>query len=293
MNTARDNDTLESLRAEVDRIDHAIHDLLIERAEVVARLGGAKAGQGGILRPGREAQVLRSLLERHAGRFPKAAVVRIWREIMSASVWLQGPFAVAVYEPRGEPGYWDLARAQYGMVAPHVAYRSAREVVGAVAGARATAGVLPMPNTGEGEPWWLHLLGSGPDTPRVIGRLPFTGPGTVRDDGLEAMTVARTEPEPTGDDRSWLVLESANEVSRAMLVRTMEQAGLDGHVIEVWKEAGGWLMLVEAEGFVEADDARLGRLGSAEGGGFRGVHRIGTYPVPFDPATFADEGSAR
>jgi len=293
MNTARDNDSLEALRAEVDRIDHAIHDLLMERADVVARVGGAKEGQGGALRPGREAQVLRSLVERHAGRFPKAAVVRIWREIMSASVWLQGPFAVAVYEPRGEPGYWDLARAQYGMVAPHAAYRSAGEVVGAVAGGRATAGVLPIPGTAEGEPWWLHLLGPGPDTPRVIGRLPFTGPGTVREDGLEAMTVARTEPEPTGDDRSWLVLESANEVSRAMVVRTMEQAGLEGRAIEVWKEAGGWLVLVEVEDFVAADDDRLGRLGSTEGAGYRGVHRIGAYPVPFDPAIFGDERSAR
>lgn len=293
MNTPGNKDTLEALRAELDRIDHAIHDLLVERAEVVGRVGGAKGDAEPVLRPGREAQILRALIGRHSGRFPKAAVVRIWREIMSASVRLQGPFSVAVYQPAGEPGYWDLSRAQYGTVAKHSGHRSAGEVVGMVAGGRAMAGVLPMPGAGvEGEPWWLHLLGSGADTPRVIGRLPFTGPGTVREDGLEAMTIACTEPEATDDDRSWLVLESGTEISRAMLGRTMEQVGLDGSVIEIWKDGGAWLVLVEAAGFVASDDARMDRLRTSEGGGYRAVHRIGVYPAPFDPTMFADEGTA-
>lgn len=289
MNTTNSDKNLEELRDELDRIDHAIHDLVMERAAVVERVGAAKEG-GSAIRPGREAAILRTLVGRHQGRFPKRALVRIWREIMSASVWLQGPFSVAVYEPGGEPGYWDLARAQYGIVARHVGYRSGGEIVGAVTGGAMHAGVMPMPGAAaEREPWWLHLMGSGEATPRVIGRLPFTGVGTLRSGGLEAMTIARAEPEETGDDRSWLVVESDTEVSRGMLGRTLSGAGLDGHVLEIWNEPGLWLVLVEAAGYVSADDERMERLRSRSGGGFKSVHRIGAYPVPFNPEVFADE----
>lgn len=289
MNTTNQDQDLEELRAELDRIDRAIHDLVMERATVVERVGAAK-GDGSAIRPGREASILRALVGRHRGPFPKRAVVRIWREIMAASVWLQGPFSIAVYEPNGEVGYWDLARAQYGIVARHHAYRSASEVVGAVTGGSAHAGILPMPGSVvEREPWWVHLLGSGPTTPRVIGRLPFTGVGTLRSGGLEAMTIARTDPEETGDDRSWLVVESEEEVSRAMLGRTLSTAGLEGQVLEIWSDAGLWLVLVEAAGYVAADDERMERLRARSGGGFKDVHRIGVYPVPLDSSIFADE----
>lgn len=294
MDTAKPKETLDELRSELDRIDRALQDLLVERAAVVGRIGATKDYGGGALRPGREARILRALVARHQGPFPKRAVVRIWREIISASVWLQEPFAVAVYEPEDEPSYWDLARAHYGMVAPHTGYRSAREVVGAVSGGRAAVGVLPMPGEAdEGEPWWLHLLGPGPNTPRVIGKLPFTGVGTVRREGLQAMAIARAEPEETGDDRSWLVLESETEVSRATLSRTLAAVDLrDAKVLQMWPESGGTrLVLVDVGTYVAPRDWRIDKLGSAEGGRYGPVHRIGAYATPFDPATFADERS--
>ena len=43
------------------------------------------AGKALALRPGREAMVLRRLLGRHSGPFPRGALVRLWREIMGAA----------------------------------------------------------------------------------------------------------------------------------------------------------------------------------------------------------------
>ncbi|MFM7416430.1 MAG: chorismate mutase, partial [Alphaproteobacteria bacterium] len=60
---------LQALRAEIDALDDAMHDLLMRRAGVVARMAAsrAKVGAGSPLRPGREAAVLRRLLARHSG----------------------------------------------------------------------------------------------------------------------------------------------------------------------------------------------------------------------------------
>src|SRR5690606_24128637 len=74
-------DRLSSLRREIDEIDDKLHDLIVARMEAVAKVGKAKsAASQDILRPAREAAILRRLIERHTGSFPKAGLVRIWRE---------------------------------------------------------------------------------------------------------------------------------------------------------------------------------------------------------------------
>ncbi|TAN57065.1 MAG: chorismate mutase, partial [Magnetospirillum sp.] len=89
---SQDSATLDQLRREIDRIDDTIHDLLMQRSAVVESIAAAKPAGRVTLRPGREAAILRRLLGRHRGPFPKMALVRIWREIMGALVALQGPF---------------------------------------------------------------------------------------------------------------------------------------------------------------------------------------------------------
>ena len=56
---------LPALRAELDRIDNAMHDLLMQRAEVVEHV--ARSGKPAAFRPGREASIIRRLLRRHHG----------------------------------------------------------------------------------------------------------------------------------------------------------------------------------------------------------------------------------
>ena len=64
--------TLAELRAEVDRLDDALHDLLMQRAEVVTRIAALGAqGKKIAFRPGREAEIVRRLLARHQGSLPR------------------------------------------------------------------------------------------------------------------------------------------------------------------------------------------------------------------------------
>ncbi|MFC7690305.1 chorismate mutase [Paeniroseomonas aquatica] len=168
------SDPLAQARAEIDALDDALHDLVMRRAAVVARLAAsrAKAGSPSPLRPGREAMILRRLLARHAGPLPPVALVRLWRELLASSSAQQGGFTVAVHGRGPER----LAREHFGSLTPLEILPSAARALAAVAGGEAQVAVLPLPEEGEAPEaaWWLGL-----DSPRlqVIARLPFLAAG--------------------------------------------------------------------------------------------------------------------
>lgn len=279
--------SLESLREEIDRIDDALHDLVQKRVRLVEKVRDVKgAASVDLLRPGREAEILRRLLARHRGPFPKLALVRIWREMLGAMVGLQGEFSVAVYMPERGAGYLALARDHYGSATPMTSFRSPGQVVRAVAEGSASVGLLPMPDRDDGEPWWVNLMGDGPDMPpRIIGRLPFAGSGP---DGLEALAVARLKIDPTGYDRAWLAVETTPDVSRARLRSVLGAAGLEvTQLAATLRNDHSWLHLLEISGALAADDRRLIRLGESRDPVSRAVV-LGGYPVPFAPEDLAD-----
>ncbi|CAA7619810.1 Chorismate mutase [Candidatus Terasakiella magnetica] len=286
---SQDNATLEKLRREIDRIDDSIHDLLIERSALVERVAAAKVGDRVTLRPGREAQILRRLLSRHKGRFPKMAMIRIWREIMGALVGLQGPFSVAVHAPGRSTSSLELARNHFGVVAPLHAYRSAGQVVRAVADGHAAAGVVPLtPGTeaaDEAEPWWASLtVGSG-EPPRVVARLPFAAALPVKgsSEPPQALVITCRDHDETGDDRTVMVLETGPDVSRDRLRAVLAAGGLEpAGLLAIYRHGGVWLHLVEVLGHVTASDPRLTTL-VAPKDPVSHISVIGGYATPFAP----------
>jgi len=280
------DNALARLRREIDAIDDAIQDLIVERTALVEKIGKSKARDGGrILRPAREATVLRRLVARHTGRFPAPALIRMWRELMAASAGLQAPLSLAVYMPAEGPGLAEVARAQYGTLGKLTPYKSAGEVIGAVAEAKASIGIVPAPRLDDPEPWWRNLVGSEATVPPVIARLPFIG--SVDDEGPEdgAMALAFAKSEETGDDRTLIVIETEGEVSRAAINGALKAAELEAYYMEVRKDRGDIrFVLLELKGFFAQHDPRIDRL-AARGVPINRVHRIGAFPAPFDPAT--------
>src|SRR5665213_2974782 len=88
--------TLADLRVEIDRIDADMHALLIARGEIIDRLIAIKARQGGgsAFRPGREAEMMRRIAERHRGLLPLDTVEGIWRIIISTFTFVQSNYSV-------------------------------------------------------------------------------------------------------------------------------------------------------------------------------------------------------
>jgi chorismate mutase/prephenate dehydratase len=271
---------LETVRREIDALDDAIHDLLKRRVSLVGQVARAK-GRGLPVRPGREAEILRRLVARHSGNLPPVVLISIWRELMGAMTRLQAPLAVALCAPQKSVGYWDLARFQFGSSTPFTLHRTPAPVLRAVSDGQATVGVLPMPQEEETDPWWPHLVSEQPDAPRVIARLPFIEHPTGRFEDLSALAIGKTDPEPSGDDRTLIAIEAEIEVSRARLHELLKAAGLDGGILAMVGIGGDdGLWLIEIQDFVARDDERLANLVALANKTIRRVVLLGAYATP-------------
>ncbi|MBW8269384.1 chorismate mutase [Caldovatus aquaticus] len=267
---------LAALRAELDALDDALHDLLMRRFALVGRLAESRAkGDGPALRPGREAQILRRLLARHAGPMPAAALVRLWREILAASTALQGPFSVAVFAPSAGSGHARLAREHFGAATPIRPLPTPAQALAAVAAGEASVAVLPAPEE-EDTPeaaWWTKL-----DSPRtqVVARLPFYRPRFVAGDP-EALVVSVLPADPTGRDRTLIRLEAEAGQSRARLAAALAAAGFAPLSLMLQREGAATLALAEVEGYLAGDAGALARLAALP---FARAQLLGAYAVP-------------
>lgn len=286
--------TLESLRHEIDAIDDAIDELIIRRTQLVEEVRVIKRGWPVKIQPSREAAMIRRLLARHRGPFPKQDLVAIWRQLIVATLSFEGPFAVAVLVPPGEHAYWDLARDHFGMFAPMHREASVAAVLARVKALDATVGVIPVPDTCAVEPWWRALQDNRQGTPKVIARLPFVGPGNAWTAGREALVVCPVALVPTGHDRSYLVAEAAQPIDQGRLKDILTAAQLEVVMVTPWSrigESGPFTSLVEVEGFVAlADDARLAALPAPTPEYPLALAPIGGYALPLTDAELQGEG---
>ena len=284
---------LAELRRHLDAIDDKVHDLLIDRAEIISMVAASKKdGNLAAFQPGREAEIIRRLVDRHRGDFPVATLVRMWRELLAATVRLQSPFAVAVFAPIEAQGFWDLARDHYGSNTPMSAYRSIGQVIRAVTEGQASVGVLPMPQEGEADPWWRHLLSNDENAPRVIARLPFGARGNARSDGADAFAIGRGVQQETGRDRTLLATESAADISRGRIFRVLSSLGLVCTFFASYEHAGSAVNLIEIEGFVRVADPRLESFRAQLDGALHRLLPLGGYAVPLSATALAIAGAA-
>src|ERR1700744_3465868 len=113
-----DKQALADLRAQIDRLDGMLHDVLRDRAELIDQVRRLKGKQHIYIRPGREAQMIRALVARPQGKLPEGLIVRLWREMISAFTLIEGGLKVGVYAPEKGLGLWDVSRDHFGSFTP-------------------------------------------------------------------------------------------------------------------------------------------------------------------------------
>ncbi len=256
---------LADLRARIDGIDAQILGLIEERAGLASRVAQAKAAESpGApyrfgLRPAREAQVLRRLLDQPRAAAGDRLVVRLWRELMADNLMGQGPFSLALHGARPD-AIMALARERFGSAPPATRFPSAQ---GALAAAR-TEGVVAVIDLEDPAPWWLRLLAE-PNLVVFDALPPFVAEGPPA-----ALAVAKIPLEPSGCDRTFLVVDTV--LDAAETERRLGDAGLVGDLVR----SVATVKLYALAGFVEGGDARLTSLPAR----LMGV--IGAAPLPFD-----------
>jgi len=283
-------DELARLRLEVDRIDDAMVDLLLERIAVVHRIGAVKttaalATATVALRPAREAQIIRRLAAKAAPDLPAAAVTRMWRELLAATTRLQTPFAVAVLADPATPWVWTLARDHFGATTPLVPVETAHQGFRLIGAGEAELLVLPAPTNDSY--WWQRVTLTMLDSPlRIVSRLPFcTVPAAEGNAPASAALVLGALPiEPSGADLTMLAIETDLELSRARLVDLIAAGGVDLVSLATLRDLQpeSAFHLVEVEGMAEPALAGLHHALAPLRDRLLRLEVLGSYPQPLN-----------
>jgi chorismate mutase len=266
---------LAALRQEIDRIDLELHRGLMQRGEIIDRLIAVKARQGGgsAFRPGREAEMMRRLVERHRGLLPLDTVEGIWRIIISTFTYVQANYSVHVDVAGGDPPMRDCARFHFGFTVPYVPHNSAAGVIEAVKRSPGDLGLVRISASAADGAWWTGL--TDPQAPKVIARLPFV----ERPDhpaGLPVFVVSKPVEDAAARDVALYAIQV--ERWRDALPALIGEA--QGEIIGNAPERTGLSLLVALPGSQTGLDQHLGALPGASR-----IAEVGSHAARFDVAS--------
>jgi chorismate mutase / prephenate dehydratase len=146
-------DALAGIRAEIDRIDTELGELLSARARIAQQVGTSKRAAGTptaeFYKPEREAAVLRGAIARNRGPLRDEEVARLFREIMSACLAQQEPLKVAFLGPEGTFTQQAVLK-HFGHSVRALPLPAIDEVFREVESGVADFGVVPIENSTEG-----------------------------------------------------------------------------------------------------------------------------------------------
>ena len=268
---------LANRRAEIDRIDRQMQQLLQSRAKVVqgvlrAKRAAMAAGEiAPPFRPGREADVLRTLVANHSGDFPVASLLRIWREIISGATRIQAVQRIIVVD--GASDSWDLARDQFGLGANYEKTETVEQALAELREQKAAAAVLATGLQCSNGPWWRSLLQmqSPEGAPQVVARLPFFQAGTTGD----AVVLSPFPPDSSSHDNGVIGLIFDGAMSSDALAGAAEAAGFKPTAPAAVDDGCAWL---EVEGLVDPGSPAMAAMAAAPG--IVDARVLGGYAVP-------------
>lgn len=279
--------TLEDIRQKIDALDTRIHDTLVERAELVLKIGEEKRKNNiEVVQPAREARMIRRLLSKDNGVLPEMAVVRIWRELVGAVSLLQTGLKVIVADIKERPEYWDLAKDYFGSCLPMSRTDSAISAINAVRDGRATFAVVPYPQDalegGDIPQWWEGLDVGTENQMSISVRLPHGDDPQNTNPDYRALIVAKTGFDTSDEDHSFIYIDCDATISRAKIVEQAEKNNIKP--VALFSKANIVDMptrrhLLEVEGYFQNDMTDIVTLKNTLGENVI-LSCVGGYPVP-------------
>lgn len=272
--------SLKEMREDIDAIDENIHKLLMKRAEIVSEVGkykealnkGVKGANN--IRVDREFDILKSLLFRHQGIFPINSIIRIWREIISASLRLEGEFSVVSYTKKGDLEILKLIEEHYGTYSKLEMVGSPFQALKKVDDGKATIAVLSLLPDNENRYWWTNISSKL----KVITRLPMMKDLAVAN--ADAVVLSKSEYTPTNSDASLIKFETKKSMSKTSFKSAVLAMGFKWNNFEGSStiETGRIVHLVSVDEYVSFDDSRIKSI-LEKYPQIVGVELLGWYPV--------------
>ena len=196
---------LQELREKIGQTDREIVRLLNERAAVSVEIGKAKRAEGReVYDPSREAMVYRHLETLNDGILSEAALRGIFREILSASRFLQTPTTVAFLGPEASFSH-QAALAHFGGGIAAIPTATIAEVFDQVERGKQRWGIVPVENSAEGSvKTTLDKLISTPLTIRAEVYLRVRHCLLTGADDMDALRKVYSHPQALAQCQVWL-----------------------------------------------------------------------------------------
>jgi len=209
---AHPTDDLERVRERIDAIDRDLLRLISERARCAQEVGRIKSnarpertdGGAQYYRPEREAAILRAIKERNPGPLADDAVLRLFREIMSACLALERPLRVAYLGPEGTFTQ-SAALKHFGHSVHTSALPGIGDIFREVESGACDYGVVPVENSTEGVV--SHTLDLFMTSPlRIVGEVSLRVHHHVmsREPDLTAIRTLYSQQQSLAQCRGWL-----------------------------------------------------------------------------------------
>lgn len=262
--------TLDEIRQKIDTIDNQLHDLLMERADLVSGVAQAKKEKGlQIVQPAREARMVRRLLSRHEGPLPKATIIRIWRELVGSVALLQTGLSVVVSDSCSG---WDAAKDYFGSCVPMKNASNSQNAISELLKDDSSFAVLPWPELDDERAWWTVLFGESDDERlSIICALPYG-----RDDHAQrALIVSKISFMSSDNDNSFLGLRFSGDISRAKIIDLAKNNNFD--VLNLYKSGSDYLL--EVSDYFNQDSDKIDSFKEALGETCLYCDVVGGYPV--------------
>ena len=272
---------LTTLRQAIDGLDDSIIDLLFHRTKIVEKVGELKTRHNtgkSYIRPGREALLVRRIATKFKdSRFAPQAAAGIWRAIISASTAIESSFKVSVFMPQGDTSMYWLAREYFGAFTPTLKQPTLNRVLGDVVDGKAVVGILPYPSVDDVSNWWQLLASKEENWPKIFAHVPFM----AEKSGPRALAIGHVAPEPTGDDKTCLLLEVDDNTSTARINAALSKAGLKASwVLPPQVSSGKRQHFMEIDGFITPEHPGFKKLLSEMGESIISYYNLGAYATP-------------
>lgn len=251
------NSALTEYRNQIDAIDDQLMELLLARCDIVKQVGKLKeknASSGSFIRPKREADMIKRIVEFFDGsNFPPESAAHIWRIIIGASLRMESPLTTAVHCPDGSLVPFFMARDFFGGIVPSAVHPTASSMLEAVEKNPHTIGIINQNDLSELTPWWLHLAHSSVKL-RIFTCIPFVQKLTGSTATNPFLAFGQVTTEPTGDDISYLVAHFDTPFpmgsAKVLADKWLELGDFRGSTIAAVEQGrNGWSCLFKISGY--------------------------------------------
>lgn len=220
--------SIDKIRNDIDKIDHEILKLLASRAKLALEVKKTSGGKSRI-RPERENEILKNLVNKDSGPLPKKAVKDIFAQIISSfrnEMQLDRPISVSYLGPKGTYSQ-QAAIDLFGKSTSLYPESNIADVFRSVEAGSTDLAVAPIENTTEGAVRETHNL-LFETTAKICAEIsiPIIHSLISTESSLEKITAVYAHPQALAQCSTWLKahLPKAEQVAAESNARAAELA---------------------------------------------------------------------